>query len=178
MLTWKHNLPVTVDDVVKHSASLLLRISQLLRKHYETHLLYVRFCLRMLLALFWYLLLSVILPVFPSLMNWRDICCFDTGLMLHDVTPKLPTGGSERPAGQFNSQAQLGIYRSYSCTLVCLCVCVRLKAKLKGRYLCLRGRPILISHKHLLWIYIYILICEMLTGCKHLWKSIYTITYH
>lgn len=54
MLTWKHNLPVTVDDVVKHSASPLLRISQLFQKHYETHGVFVvcRICLRMIPALF------------------------------------------------------------------------------------------------------------------------------
>lgn len=42
-LTWKHNLPVTVDEVVKHSASLLLRISQLLQKPYQAHLLRLRY---------------------------------------------------------------------------------------------------------------------------------------
>lgn len=52
-LTWKHNLPVTVDDVVKHSASLLLRISQRLQKPYQAHLSHVRYvggCLRLYLV--------------------------------------------------------------------------------------------------------------------------------
>lgn len=51
--TWKHNLPVTVDDVVKHSASLLLRISQRLQKPYQAHLShdrYVRGCFRLYLV--------------------------------------------------------------------------------------------------------------------------------
>lgn len=64
---------------------------------------------------------------FHSLMNLRDIWCSDTRLMLHDVTTKLFTGSSARPAGQFNTQAQLGIYRSYFCTsllYVCVGVCV------------------------------------------------------
>ncbi len=113
MLTWKHNLPVTVDDVVKHSAFLLLRISQLLQKHYETHLLCVRYvwgCFQLYLVFTAFSHSSCV----RSLMNFRDICCFDTRLMRHDVTTKLYTGGTERPAGQFNS-GSAGIYRSYFC---------------------------------------------------------------
>lgn len=52
-LTWKHNLPVTVDDVVKRFASLLQRISQLLQKPYQAHLSHVRYvggCFRLYLV--------------------------------------------------------------------------------------------------------------------------------
>lgn len=51
-LTWKHNLPVTVDDVVKHSASLLLRISQLAAEAIAGTFVARQICRRRLPSLF------------------------------------------------------------------------------------------------------------------------------
>ncbi len=120
-----------------------------------------------------------------SLMNFRDIWCFDTRLMLHDVTTKLFTGGTERPAGQFNSQAQLGIYRSYICTCVCVCVCRCLCVLRVDLYGCLRSRHntniFRLKSQCINWNVMNKYMnfpTEMLSGWKSIWKSIYTMTCH
>lgn len=119
-LTWKYNLPVTVDDVVKHSASPLLRISRLLQRLWETSGVFVvcRICLRMLPALLGIYRFQSLFPALVSLMNFGDVWCFDSRLMLHDVTTKAFTVGTKRPAGHFTSQAQLRSYRFPFCTWV------------------------------------------------------------
>lgn len=85
-------------------------------KHAE-YLLYVGYVWRCLQL---YLVFTAFSSCTRSLMNFRHVCFFDNRLMLHDVTTKGFTESTERPAGQFNSHAQLGIHRSPFCRWRCL----------------------------------------------------------